>query len=850
MDPNQVSQVLYNAQSHDINVRQQAEKWLSEAERANYTLFAQLLTTELVSNDKQPAIRQLAGLILKNSLTSKDEAHKVHQFQKWLSTDQNTRGQIKAGVLATLISPIREVRSSAAQVASKIAQIELPKNLWPDLIQVLLNNMQQENDHLKQATLETIGYICEEIDSQVLTAQANQILTAVWRGINNPNNEVKLAGCVALFNALEFVKANFEKEVERNHIMQVVCEAATSPDLKVRISSFECLVKIASLYYDKLGQYMQKLFIITLEAIKKDDEKVALQGVEFWSTICDEEVYLMEEAEDAILNKTQPERLSQNFIRGALKYLLPILTECLTKQGDEPDEEEWNVAMASGTCLSLVAAVVGDEIVPNIMPFIQGGINSENWKLREAATLAFGAILEGPKQFIPQLIGQAMPLFLAHMKDPVPYVKDTTAWTLGRICNFHPEAVEQFIPQLVLVLLDSLNDVPRVAANVCWTIHNLAEAYEEDSDKPSSGMSPMFQPLLEKLCMASDREDGDESNLRCSAYEAINTLILCSAKDATGLVFNAAPLFMLRLEKTFAMQIVSQDDKEQQVELQSLLCGVLQTIVQKLGPEVKAHSDRIMTLLLQVFSSKSASVHEEALMAVGAVANAVEGDFEKYMPHFRPFLVLGLRNFEEHTVCTISVGVVGDVSRALGSKLIPYCDEIVSLLLQDLQNPNMHRSVKPPILACFGDIALSIGSGFVKYLNVVMNMLHQASSTTVDPNDSDLVEYLNQLRESVFEAYTGIVQGLRADNAADPHLLAFVQNITAFCGVITNDPNKTETIVRSALGVLGDLGQALGARVKQPLSQTFVKHLIAEGMKGEQSTIDSALWAKDVIGKL
>ncbi len=76
--------------------------------------------------------------------------------------------------------------------------------------------------------------------------------------------------------------------------------------------------------------------------------------------------------------------------------------------------------------------------------------------------------------------------------------------------------------------------------------------------------------------------------------------------------------------------------------------------------------------------------------------------------------------------------MVGDVARALNIKLVPYCDEIVSLLLHDLQNPLLNRNVKPPILSCFGDVALAIGGEFGKYLSVVMNMLQQASTTTVD----------------------------------------------------------------------------------------------------------------------
>ena len=137
------------------------------------------------------------------------------------------------------------------------------------------------------------------------------------------------------------------------------------------------------------------------------------------------------------------------------------------------------------------------------------------------------------------------------------------------------------------------------------------------------------------------------------------------------------------------------------------------------------------------------------------------------MPHFRPFLSLGLSNADEHQVCAVAVGVVGDICRALEAKVLQYCDEFVHLLLRNLQNPSLNRNVKPVILAHFGDIALAIGGHFEKYLQVTMQMLEQAAKTSVDMSNDDLVDYLNQLREGIFEAFTGVLQGLRADNKGE-----------------------------------------------------------------------------------
>ena len=91
----------------------------------------------------------------------------------------------------------------------------------------------------------------------------------------------------------------------------------------------------------------------------------------------------------------------------------------------------------------------------------------------------------------------------------------------------------------------------------------------------------------------------------------------------------------------------------------------------------------------------------------------------------------------------------------------PYCPEIVQLLLKNLQEPALNRNVKPPILSCFGDVALAVGGDFEPYLPETMRMLQQAGMTSLDVSNPDLVDYLGQLREGIFEAYTGVLQGLR-----------------------------------------------------------------------------------------
>lgn len=93
------------------------------------------------------------------------------------------------------------------------------------------------------------GYICQDIEPSVLTEQSNPILTAIIHGMRStePSNNVRLAATQALLNSLEFTKANFDKESERNFIMEVVCEATQSSDMRISVAALQCLVSVYSI---------------------------------------------------------------------------------------------------------------------------------------------------------------------------------------------------------------------------------------------------------------------------------------------------------------------------------------------------------------------------------------------------------------------------------------------------------------------------------------------------------------------------------------------------------------------------------------------------------------------------
>ena len=223
--------------------------------------------------------------------------------QRWREIDPAIRNGVKDLALKALASKDSRAGQSAAQFVAAIATADLPRNDWPDLMVALVSNVGEGADHLKQSSLATIGFIAESEDQDLresLVQHSNAILTAVVQGARKeePNPDVRNAAIEALSNSIEFVRTNFENEGERNYIMQVICEATQSDDGRIQAGAYGCLNRIMGIYYDKMRFYMEKaLFGLTIMGMKSPEEDVAKLAVEFWCTVCEEEISVEDDNE-------------------------------------------------------------------------------------------------------------------------------------------------------------------------------------------------------------------------------------------------------------------------------------------------------------------------------------------------------------------------------------------------------------------------------------------------------------------------------------------------------------------------------------------------------------------------
>ncbi|EGD72145.1 hypothetical protein PTSG_11556 [Salpingoeca rosetta] len=858
--------------STDQNEREAAQNWLDEAKANDKPGLMGALANALVTVDYTTAARQQAGLQLKNCISGQHGLIREEERASWTQIDDSIRTHIKQCALNTLGTE-KSHPSTAAQVYAAVSTIEVPLGMWPDAVPMLLSRLDGEGvtEDLTVSVMDALGYLTgdiTDIDPNVLQPFANDILTAVVGAMTSSTASAKVqtAAIKALANSIEFCRDNFNSKDERDHIMMAVCNSTLSGDAKVVETSIQCLVDIADVYYHHLQEYMNDaLFPIMNTAMRSETTEIALQGIEFWTTIAERELELEDQAEDQMAKGLSPSEVSANYCLAAQDKLLPVLLKLLAQQEEEEDEDEWTVSKAAAVCLGIIAEVIKDAVVDPVLQFVQSNLGHEDWRYRDASILAFGSILSGPSQDkLAEIVVQAALPIVNLIQDNSVVVQDSVAWILGRMIELFPEIMltPEIFPSLLEALGFALSLPPRVSTNSCWSISSLAEecfnvalsTMDEDAYQPPSYLlSQQYSTVMGALIQVSQRDDLDESGLGVACFDAISSLIQFSAADCYPHVAEATSTFLGRLEATLTMQPQTAEQYKQLLAMQGFICQVLQPAITVLeASDVKSISDKIVMSVVQLLrmGGKSGSeAAEDAFGVISALLRKLERDFAPYFDTVKPLVVEALQNTQHSQTCLAAVGALSDMLLALQDQVKPYVQEFLSLLMEVVAVPDVDRSIKPQVISTFGDFAQAIGRDIVVYLQMLLPVLKTASesATTLESDDEDDIAFMNQLRENILETYTNILQALTDENAkATPELTAISGDIAFVLQFITHicsDPTLSDAVYCVSAGFIGDCLRAFGNEIKGVVSEELVQHILSRAKESGDAKFEStARW--------
>lgn len=854
-----VTDIMLALSSPDILIRGPAEQTVNQAKEADLGGFLVALIGELRDESKPSVARQMAGIVLKNSvaLHLRDVDAREALEAKWKCLPATVRGSVKSEVLQTLGSDNREVRNIAAIIVGNLSRIELPAGEWPEILPTLVQVANSTSEQHVEAALTALGYICEEAGEYdevetVLQQHNSDILNAVGRGMSSESENIKYSATNALCNAMEFIHSNMEKKEERDYLVRIVCDAATKCSTqRTREKAMECLVKVAELYYQTLPEYINELHQITTNAVVRDVEAVGLQAMLFWIAICDREL--------EILGGEKPNECL-NYAKMGAQQLVDLCLQCLQRQEEGQTEDDWNLSIAGGKLLQSLAETINDPIQGLVMPFVFRNINSTNWRECEAAVMAFGCILSGPDpKAIEDTVAQALPGLFEYIRHSNEMIADTSAWVLTVVCELFPDAFLE-VPQNLQTLLNIIGpmltgDNGGMATRAAHMIHNLGLAYEDEEDQSSNALSSFYEAIVQALLSAIDKYANSTERVALVAQESLNCIVDAAAADCFPILLKLIPEILSRLDR-----IVSQNGAAVSPEvsmMQGLMCGTLGSVARKLKIGMMPLVNDTATVLTKILQQKSETVLEEALLAVGALAQACGGAFHGLVPRFLPFILSGLQQTDQDDLMQQAVGCIGDVAAALGERFADYAESVLASIRDTLSSDTVEREVKLSLLSCVGDIALNLGSaGFQPYLSTftqLVQSMYQFSKTINYKGDFDTEDYIMGLWTSIAQFYTGVCQCFNGDVAP---LVGNMQEILAFALEVAGNTKEYPDVFSAVIGVIGDLANILitaPANVRQngknSLCTDHVRQVLnfASKWRDQEDVKRQALWAQKQI---
>ena len=349
-----------------------------------------------------------------------------------------------------------------------------------------------------------------------------------------------------------------------------------------------------------------RLLDLSITGMKNNKDDVAKLAIEFWSTVCEEEITIENGNTAAEQEGLEPRQLA-GFARNATRKVVPVLLEAMCRQNEDIGGDEYNVSHAAYQALQLYALCVQGDIILPVVTFVEENCHNEDWHRRDVAVAAFGAIMEGPEPSILEpLIKQALSTdLLGMMNDSSLQVRDSAAYSLGRVCDSCPEVLDPDLHlwPLITGLLNGISSSPKMVNSCCWALITIADRFAGDAGPQTNPLSKHFEDSVRFLLAVTEPPHADD--LRTASYEVLNSLVLNSATESLAVLFSLLNVIIQRLGQTIPtqQQAVNTEDHILLEDKQSSLVSVILTIVQRLGTDIQPQADRIMHVLLQILST-------------------------------------------------------------------------------------------------------------------------------------------------------------------------------------------------------------------------------------------------------
>ncbi|CAK75693.1 unnamed protein product (macronuclear) [Paramecium tetraurelia] len=763
------------------NQRSQAEQQLVNLKHQLPNEFFQKCSSAFISPQLDSQTRVAAGTLLQRCITYE---------QGWLAIGLDVKRKIKDELLSQLISSDQNIKKSAASCLSGICAIELPRQEWPEIISVLVQNTRHDSIEVKKAATITLGYICEALKNQkqsIEKTESEKVLYGICMGLQG-EKQIKLISIRALKDSLQFMDQVLAQQQVRDHVTKLLVEQAVSQDAEIRLAALECLIDYTKAIFDYLEQYILGLWNCTQESIYHQD--FAIVTMEIWQSIASEinERSAVSNRTNLGFRKTQKEALqiiSQQLIQAVLQNLL-------ISDEDEEDDEEQGIQEAAYKAASSISEALGSLSYQLYLRFIENTLQALEWQNRKASLLAFSSMVETADvlelfQFSNSAIGE----FIKKLADSHKQVRYAAGRVITRIAENYPLVIlkHQYADDYINQFSQFLQGNTKLTKYLLWTLVNLTEAFRDDAQNQ---FGKYYDFLISQFAAVVGRQDFQNGTLLDIAWVGIINCLQCVKE----------PQKIKTYLEAFGQQMLavySQSGWQKEANISGLLSAIhicfLRLVV--LGDQCDIQLMNNFYQLIVDYFKKIQTVTQDGFYAISAIAQYSKINFKSLLEDFmQNYLEIGLQKKLEIETFKGAILCLADIARSLQFKEFSKYLRILEYLITCVNDQQVNRVAKIALFVCIADIVLIAEQDAEPYFQAIWQLVKSGFGASIyftQNKDMTQLEYYENLNDALLNCYLCM---LHAFNLNKVPYLPIYQTIQELCMFIqaTSDKSLTPTV--------------------------------------------------------
>ncbi|KAL3146894.1 hypothetical protein ABBQ38_014866 [Trebouxia sp. C0009 RCD-2024] len=727
-----VQQICYLLSEYQKPGTNQSQILAQLEECKNIPDFNNYLAFILSQGNSLPVeVRQSAGLLLKNNLK-----------KQYPALPEDYRQYVKLSLLHCIRNPSKPLRQTVGTSIAVIVSLGTLKT-WPELITACVQSLEGSDLNALEGSLDALYKICEDVPKQLDEEVAGLpdlpskvLIPRLLHLFSSLHIEAK---CLAIGVANLLAGANPETLAPSldSYVAGLFASAHDSHS-GVRKAVCAGLVQMLQLQPERLAPHMEQIIEYMLESTQDGDEGVALESCEFWTAFCeaqvepgvlrpflgrlvpvllknmvydeyDEEVQDAEAAEDA------------DHVDDTDQEIKPFINRSAA-HGEEEGEEDadevsrWNMRKCSAAGLDVLSTVFQEELLPIVTPIVQQRLQEEDWRARESAILALGAIAEGCVMGLIPYLPQLVSMLLPRLEDPRPLVRSISCWALSRYAQWIVERcsdpqqdmnaahiqLDEVLQGLLRHVLDSNKHVQEAA---CSALATLEEQFIPDL------LIPRLRPILETLAKACATYG--RKNLRI-LYDAISTLAEMAGKELAD-----PSLLRIYMPPLVAKWQSLGDTDRDLLPLLECFTGITSAVGHAFEEFAKPMFDRCISIVTHQLAARAAAAAGQpvdpeperdfiicSLDVIAGMAEGLGSSIESLVDqsHLRELLPQCCQD-PSPDVRQSAFALVGDLSRVCAPHLHPVLKQLLALAIQNMEA----RCIDPHNMSACNNACWSLG---------------------------------------------------------------------------------------------------------------------------------------------